>query len=134
MDADPEAARSFIESANRSWSEAYRRGDTRAMAEFYSPDASLSLGSSATLEGRASIIEYFAGQHSLGAGAPSLETLDVVTIGDVAYEIGTYGMPSRSDGESGDSGRYVAIWKSHEDGWRCQLGIWTPVVAVNARP
>jgi len=125
---DAQAARSAIEKANAAWLAAFRQNDTASLASIYAPDASLFPPSNIGLEGRDRIVEYFQAQRKAGMGDASLKTLDVVCVGDVAYEVGTYGF--RFEGAAaavgGDSGRYFAIWKGLPDGsWRYQVGIWS---------
>lgn len=125
---DAAAARQAIESANAKWLAAFRTGDTESLAGIYAPDASLFPPTNASLEGRDNIVEYFGAQRRAGMGDATLKTLDVVCVGDVAYEVGTYGF--RFDGGQAsipaDAGRYFAIWKAQGDGtWRYQVGIWS---------
>jgi ketosteroid isomerase-like protein len=129
MASDAAAARTAIERANAQWLAAFRTGDNDSLARIYAPDASLFPPSNVGLEGRDRIVEYFGAQRRAGMGDPSLKTLDVVCVGDLAYEVGTYGF--RFDGNAGagnvgDAGRYFAIWKGTPDGsWRYQVGIWS---------
>jgi uncharacterized protein (TIGR02246 family) len=125
---DAATVRSAIEKANADWLAAFRRGDSETLARIYTPDASLFPPTNASLEGRERIVEYFRAQRRAGMGDATLKTLDVVLVGDVAYEVGTYAFRFGSGGSemSGDSGRYFTIWKSQSDGsWRYQVGIWS---------
>ena len=122
------AIRAAIEKANADWLSALRREDGEAMASFYAPAASLFPPGSTRLEGPERIVAFFQGRRREGLGDPSLRTVDVVPMGDVAYEVGVYG--TRFDaGDSdlvADAGRYFAIWKVQADGTlRYQVGIWT---------
>lgn len=131
------AARTSIERANAQWRAAFRSGDSASLARIYAPDASLFPPSAASIEGRDRIIEYFGAQRRAGIGEADLKTLDVVVVGDVAYEVGTYRF--RFDGEraglAGDAGRYFAIWKaSGGSNWRYQVGIWSSNRDVAPRP
>lgn len=125
---DAAAVRTAIEKANAQWLAAFREGDSDSLARIYAPDASLFPPSNVGLEGRDRIVEYFGAQRRAGMGDPSLKTLDVVCVGDVAYEVGTYGFRFNGGASnvSGDAGRYFAIWKGLPDGsWRYQVGIWS---------
>ena len=122
------AARTAIEKANATWLDAYRTGDFSGMAALYTDDASLALPAGEPLEGRGNIIRYFSGRRDQGMSHPFFTTLDVVTMGDVAYETGTYGFAPDARGGllSGDTGKYFVIWKAGADGtWRYTVGIWT---------
>lgn len=134
--ADAAAVREAIETANARWLDGFRKGDAQALASIYAQDASLFPPSNVSLEGRDRIVSYFNAQRSAGMGEASLKTLDVVVVGDVAYEVGMYGFRF-DDGAfstAGDTGRYFAIWKTQADGsWRYQVGIWSSNRDVTAR-
>ena len=134
---DAAAVRAAIESANAEWLAAFRSGDSQSLGRIYAPDASLFPPTNISLEGRDRIVEYFDAQRQAGMGEASLKTLDVVCVGDVAYEVGTYGFRfgAGDAGASGDSGRYFTIWKSQGDGtWRYQVGIWSSNRDANLKP
>jgi ketosteroid isomerase-like protein len=125
---DAAAVRAAIESANSEWLVAFRNGDSASLARIYAPDANLFPPTNVSLEGRDRIVEYFRAQRRAGMGDATLKTLDVVCVGDVAYEVGIYGFRFEAGVEdrSGDAGRYFAIWKEQPDGsWRYQVGIWS---------
>ena len=125
---DAASVRTTIEKSNAEWLAAFRRGDSETLARIYTPDASLFPPTNASLEGRDRIVEYFRNQRRNGMGDANLKTLDVVVVGDVAYEVGTYAFRfGEQQGElGGDTGRYFTIWKSQGDGsWRYQVGIWS---------
>lgn len=131
--ADKVVARTAIEKANGAWLAAFRSGNFDEMAVLYSDDASLSApGSSEPLEGRAEIVDYFSSRRERGMAEPFLKTLDVVTMGDVAYETGTYRFTSDVEGglAGPETGRYFVIWKAASGGvWRANYGIWTSNVS-----
>ncbi len=134
---DAATARTSIERANAEWRTAFRRGDTATLARIYAPDASLFPPSAAAIEGRDRIAEYFGAQRRAGLGEASLKTTEVVVVGDVAYEVGTYrfGFDGEKTALPGDTGRYFAIWKAQHGGdWRYQVGIWNSHRDVAARP
>lgn len=134
---DARTARTAIEKANSEWLAAFRRGDSAAMAGFYAADASLFPPTNANLEGPDRIVEYFAAQRSAGMDDPSLKTLEVVAVGDIAYEVGVYGFRFETPGRGfgGDAGRYFAIWKAQPDGsLRYQVGIWSSDRDVREKP
>ncbi len=125
---DTAEVRGAIERANAGWMTAFRDGDSKSLASMYASDASLIPPKRGMLEGRASIVEYFAAQQGLGMREPFVKTLEVYTLGNVAYEVGTYGVLFDSgDGDRyTDSGRYFAIWKSQAgEDWLYHHGIWS---------
>jgi ketosteroid isomerase-like protein len=58
-----------------------------------------------------------------GVGGASLETTDVETEGNLAYETGRYQMRSK-DGKVLDRGKYVVVWKRSGSDWRIHRDIW----------
>jgi len=125
---DKVAARASIEKANAAWQAAFGSGDFAGMAALYTDDASLSAPGTGQLEGRGKILDYLSDRRARGMSDPALKTLDVVTMGEVAYETGTYRFTLRAGGDlaGSETGRYFVIWKAEPDGtWRYNLGIWT---------
>jgi len=119
-----DAARAAIEQANAAWLDAFRRGDRAGLASIYAPDASLYPPGDARVEGPENIAAYFEAHRQAGLAELGLRTVEVVPVGDIAYEVGLYGAAGLAPGE--DRGRYFAIWKLQEDGaWRHQVGIWS---------
>jgi uncharacterized protein (TIGR02246 family) len=57
----------------------------------------------------------------------TLNTMDVWSSGDMAYEIGTYtiDMSMPGMGEIKDNGKYVTIWQKQSDGsWKVKADTW----------
>ncbi|HYC00832.1 MAG TPA: DUF4440 domain-containing protein [Candidatus Limnocylindrales bacterium] len=128
---DAAAARKAIEEANAQWLEAFRAGDAATMARLYTADASLFPPSPSNdiLEGRDDIVAFLQEQRRQGMEPPAVQTSDVVMMGNIAYEVGTYRFSFRN--AAADTGKYFAIWKHQPDGtWRYHVGIWTS--AANA--
>jgi len=58
----------------------------------------------------------------------TLSTIEVLSSGDLAYEIGTYTIdmtiPGMTDGWS-DNGKYLTIWeKQSDDSWKIKIETW----------
>jgi len=135
---DRAEVRRAIDDAYAEWRSAFEAGDGRAMASYYTPDARLIAAEQQTVEGRGGIVEFLATERRRGMRPPSLKTNEVVTVGDIAYEIGTYGLvydtaPGADDGAvepvrtRSVSGRYFAVWRKQPTGdWLYHLGVWTP--------
>lgn len=129
-ESDASAVRRAIERENALLLEAFRSGDSAALAGRYTEDASLVSPGNVTVNGRERIAAWFEAQREAGVGDLALHTVDVVRVGELAYETGTWTsrveVPGRPDAAArSDAGRYYAIWTSRDDGtWSCKVGIW----------
>lgn len=121
--SDTAELRRAIEDTNAKWLAAFRRGDTRELASRYTADASVIPPDGVPLQGRERIAAYFADRRDIGG--LTLNTVDVVRVGELAYETGTWKSELAAMAGPGDAGRYFAIWKADDDGsWSCKVGIW----------
>lgn len=128
-------ARSSIEAATARLRSAFASGDASELAAIFTEGANVFVPGNVSLQGRADIVRYIRGQHSRGLAKPMLRTEEVMVLGDLAYESGTYGFEGGAAGShlSGDHGRYFAIWKADADGtWHYQAGIWNSDRAASA--
>lgn len=125
-ESDPTSVRQAIEEANAQWLSAFRSGDADELALRYTSDASIDPPGNASIAGRERIAAWFGQMREAGYGGIRLRTVDVVRVGDLAYETGTWALAAEGTAGLTDSGRYYAIWKSQPDGsWACQVGTWT---------
>lgn len=135
-----DSVRRAIEDANAKWLAAFRSGDAAALARRYTEDASIVPPGHGTVAGREQIAAFFRAQRDAGLSDLQLRTLDVVVVGDLAYETGawdsrTSAVPASEVVRPPDSGRYYAIWKAQPDGnWICQVGIWNNDRDLARRP
>lgn len=133
-ESDAGSVRRAVEEANAKWLAAYRSGDAAELARRYTDDASIVPPGSGTIAGRERIAAWFGSQRQAGYGDLRLRTVDVVRVGDLAYETGTWDAITAGAAGPTDSGRYYAIWKILPDGsWGCQVGIWTSSRELAAR-
>lgn len=116
--------RSFVEQSiaekSRIFEEAYNGRDARRLVEeYFAPDEDAPTayppGGSRPVTGRAALIELFT---VMIPGAPKirLETLEVVTSGTVAYEVGRAFLTTAEGFEV--FGRYTGCWIDSSQGWR----------------
>jgi uncharacterized protein (TIGR02246 family) len=121
-----ENVRDAITSAIETFTGAFRQGDAAAIAAWYSKDATLLPPDNPSMKGRDAIQAFWQGAMSMGVREAKLETLEVETRGDLAYEVGRFEMTVQpQDGErAGLTGKYVVVWKLGEDGWRMHVDIW----------
>lgn len=127
---DIAAVHAAIEHENAMLLAAFGRGDSAELAGRSSEGASFEPADKVTAHGRGRIAAWFDAQREAGLGGLTLHTVNVVRVGELTYETGTWGSrggrPANPDpAYFSDSGRYYAIWKSGPDGnWGCQAGIW----------
>ncbi len=115
-------ARQAVEAGNRSLIAAVLRGDASAVADHYTENAQLVAPGAPVAAGRAAITQFW--QNSIASGIKdlTLETADVESEGNLAYETGTLGLVS-NDGTKA-SARYVVVWKRIGDKWLLHRDIW----------
>lgn len=115
-----------ITAAIQTFSGAFERGDAAAVAAWYTPDATLLPPDNPMMKGRDAIQAFWQGAMGTGVREAKLETLEVETRGDLAYEVGRFEMVVRpQDGEQTEmTGKYVVVWKLEGDGWRMHVDIW----------
>ena len=119
--------RADIETVNREIGKAFSRGDAAAIAAFYTDDAVVMPPNSKMIKGRKAIEEFWKGAMGMGVRSIQLDTLDVQSGTDLAYEIGNATMIIQPQGGKAatDTVKYVVVWKRQPDG-SCKLAadIW----------
>ena len=118
--------RDAIASAIETFGGAFGRGDAAAVAAWYTADATLLPPGNPLLKGRDAIQAFWQGAMSTGVREAKLETLEVETRGDLAYEVGRFEMGVQPPGgeRAEMAGKYVVVWKREGDGWRMHVDIW----------
>ena len=116
--------RAAIEAGNKKFADAAVKGDAAAIASLYTPDAEAFPPNSDIVKGRAAIQKMWQGVLASGVGGAELNTSEVESAGDIAYEVGTYAMKSK-DGKVLDRGKYVVVWKRANGQWFLHRDIWS---------
>lgn len=118
--------RDAIGSAIQNFTAAFERGDAAAVAAWYSDDATLLPPGSPAMKGKDAIQTFWQGAMDGGVKDAKLETLDVDSRGDLAYEVGRFEMTARPAGGEGVrlTGKYVVVWKNAGGGWKMHVDIW----------
>ena len=121
-----ENIRDAITSATQTFAGAFRRGDAAAVAAWYTGDATLLPPDNPMMKGREAIQAFWQGAMSAGVSEAKLETLEVETRGDLAYEVGRFKMTMQPQGggHAESTGKYVVVWRLEGDGWRMHVDIW----------
>ena len=119
--------RADIETVNREIGKAFSRGDAAAIAACYTDDAVVMPPNSQMIKGREAIEEFWKGAMGMGVRSIQLDTLDVQSGTDLAYEIGNATMIIQPQGGKAatDTVKYVVVWKRQPDGsWKLAADIW----------
>jgi len=119
--------RKSIEEANVNLGEAFRQGDTVALANLYTEDAWLMPPNSEMIQGKESVETFWAGAIQMGVKDAMLTTVDVIGMGDLVCEIGKYVLTIQPEGQDAieDRGKYLVIWKQTDNGaWKLHVDIW----------
>lgn len=122
--------RADIETVNREIGKAFSRGDAAAIAAFYTDDAVVMPPNSQMIKGRKAIEEFWKGAMGMGVRSIQLDTLDVQSGTDLAYEIGNATMIIQSQGGKAatDTVKYVVVWKRQPDSsWKLAADIWNSI-------
>ena len=126
-DAAVREARAAIESANARFSEAFARGDAKALAALYTPDAIVFPPDSDVIRGNEAIGSFWKTTRDGGVRSATLTTVDVGRSGDVAYESGTVTLTIQPAGAEPTTvaEKYVVVWMRQSDGaWKLHRDIW----------
>lgn len=118
---------SAIQAQNARYMAAYRAGDAAAIAALHTEDAIVMSPNRPRVQGLEDIESIIAKDLLLGPSKIGLNTVEVTTNGDTAYEIGQYTMSIKVAGGKPieDFGDYLVIWKRGVDGiWRLHVDIW----------
>lgn len=122
--------RAAIEAANqRTFIAGAQKGDAALIASAYTDDAIAYPANSEPVKGRAALQALWKSVLDSGINAIELNTMEVESSGDLAYETGNYVMKSKA-GTVADRGQYVVIWKRIKGEWRLHRDIWTTSMPV----
>ena len=122
--------RAAIDAANAKLSAAVAAGDAAAYAALYTTDSCFMLPGADFLRGREAIAGAIAQMIAGGVKGLELATVEVDAFGDTAVEVGTYHILA-AGGATADKGKYVAIWKNQDGGWRLHRDIINTSIATD---
>ena len=111
----------------RMFMEAYQRGDTAAVAEFYTEDAKVLPNNMEMVSGKQAIQEFWKNAMEMGVKKINLETAEFGYDGDLAYERGVSTVTIQPEGgqERIERGKYLVVLKRQTDGsWKLAVDIW----------
>lgn len=115
-----------IEKTNKSFVQAFNRGNIEDAASVYTTDARILPPNSEMLKGRENIKAFWQGAVDMGVHDVALETMELTQEGDAFVEIGKYSLKVKTgSGEPiSDNGSYVVIWKQEGGSWKWHIDIW----------
>ena len=118
--------RSDIDAANQKFGAAYARGDATAIAQLYTPQATMFPPGADMVSGRDGIQKVWAGAIQSGLKITGLQTLSVEQYGNAAREIGrfTAEAPNAQKQMAKIDGKYVVVWKRLNGSWMLDSDIW----------
>jgi uncharacterized protein (TIGR02246 family) len=120
-----------IESANKEFMAAFRRGEGSAIARLYTVEAQLLPANSDVVGGTDAIRKFWQRVIDSGLKEASLETAEVEAHDDTAIEVGRYTLLA-DGGAVADHGKYVVVWKNDKGAWKLHRDIWTTSQPVAA--
>ena len=126
-------ARAAIEAANAKFSEAFARGDAKALSAMYTSDAIVFPPDSDMIRGNGAIGDFWKATKDGGVQSAVLTTIDVGRSGDVAYEVGKVALTIQPAGKEPTTAmaKYVVVWKRQADGsWKLHRDIWNSLPAT----
>ena len=122
--ARAEDARQAVEAGNRALIAAVLRGDASAVADHYTENGQVIAPGAPVATGRAAITEFWRSSIASGIKDVTLETAEVESDGNLAYETGVLGLVSNDGART--AARYVVVWKRVGVKWLLHRDIWNP--------
>lgn len=122
MSARSDEVRDAVEAGNRAFIKAFLRGNATAVANLYTPDAHVIAPGSPVAKGRTAIAAFWQKSIDSGVKDVALETAEVESAGDLAYETGIVRLVGK-DGTA-SSARYLVVWKRIDRRWLLHRDIW----------
>lgn len=126
---DPMAAKSAIEATNAKFSEAFRKGDSVAVASFYTGDGWMLPPNSEPVKGSTDIAGAWGSFIRLGVKDLKLMTDEILGSQDQLTEIGRYEIIDNQD-KVVDNGKYIVVWKSVNGTWKLYRDMWSSNMPV----
>jgi len=121
-----EDVRSVIESRNKEWTDAFNRGDIKAISVIYDRGSLVIPGGREVVLSRPEFEQLLEG-YTRVIKDMRFETISLDVMGDYAYELGrSHFVAVAEDGtETPAFDRYLVIWRKGEDGvWYYHLDAW----------
>lgn len=119
-----------IRNANDNFENAFARGDAKAMAALYTPDAILLPPGAPIQRGSNGIENFWKMVMDMGIKEVNLTTSEIEEMGETAVEVGEYKLTG-SNNNPVDNGKYLVVWKKEMGSWKLHKDIWNTSVGVS---
>ena len=117
-------ARDTIQKLNAEWVAAFNKGDAKALAAMYSPDAYVLPAGAEMAKGHNAIEAFWRGA-TKQLGDAKLTTVDVQSLGPgAAREVGTFSFKTKAQPPEPVTGKYVVVWRKMGGQWQLATDIW----------
>jgi len=126
--SDSNNAYDAILGVNKIFMETFGQADPAGVAELYTEDGQFLPSNSDAVVGKSAIKEAFQGLLDGGIRGIQLDTLEVESFGDTAYEVGLYTLKDEAS-KTLDHGKFIVIWKQIEGNWKLHRDIINSSVA-----
>jgi uncharacterized protein (TIGR02246 family) len=115
-----------IDTANQKLGAAFAKGDATAIAQLYTPQATMFPPGSDIVSGRDGVQKYWAEAIKSGMKLVGLTTVSVDQYGDAAREIGrfTVEVPNPQKQMVKIEGKYIVVWRQMDGKWMLDSDIW----------
>jgi uncharacterized protein (TIGR02246 family) len=114
--------RDAVDAGNQAFIAAFLSGDADAIGQLYTEDAELIAPGAPVARGRTAVAAAWKATIATGIKDLALQTADVESAGDLAYETGTVRIVPRDGAPS--QGRYLVVWKKEGGRWKLHRDIW----------
>ena len=121
--------RAAIEKANKKFVDGAAKGDAALIASTYTADAIAFPPNEEAVTGKPAIQKMWQSVLDSGITGFELNTTEVESSGNLAYEVGTYVLKMK-DGTVADRGKYCVVWKRVGGEWLLHRDIWSTNMPV----
>ena len=112
-----------------SFSQAYMRGDAKAVSNFYTQDGKIFPSNSDIISGHTALEKHWTLPEGVKVLHHKVTPSEIKIIDNYAYDFGYYEGKSLSkeNKEQPFKGKYVIVWKKVGDDWKIYLDIWNRI-------
>ena len=126
---DQEKIREAIGAVNMEFMNACSQGDAAGVAALYTEDGQVMAPNSDIVTGKEAIQGFFQAFMDMGIKSVKLETVEVESMGETAWEVGNYTLFGEGE-QMMDTGKFIVIWKQVDGEWRLHRDIFNSNLPV----